>query len=176
MAWYAVLTAVGPDRPGLVAELTEFLLKHGANVEDSRMAVLGGDFAVILLFSAPQQGLSVIEEEKEQLSARTGLTVSLRRTTPQRSAPHAALMWKLHAVSLDHPGIVHRLAHAVSRQGMNIIELQSHLLHAPVTAAPIFTLDMTVTVPGEKKPAALRESLLRLADEMGIDLEVRAQA
>ena len=46
---YVVLTAVGPDRPGLVNALASLIRDAGANIEDSRMAILGGEFAVILL-------------------------------------------------------------------------------------------------------------------------------
>ncbi|MBZ0186776.1 MAG: hypothetical protein K8F91_11050, partial [Candidatus Obscuribacterales bacterium] len=40
-----LVTAVGEDRPGIVARVTEVLSGHGANLEASRMAILGGEFA-----------------------------------------------------------------------------------------------------------------------------------
>ena len=46
-AW--VITAVGPDRPGLVQTLTSALLEASGNVADSRMINLRGQFALILL-------------------------------------------------------------------------------------------------------------------------------
>ncbi len=46
---YLVLTAVGPDRPGLVSEISSLVLAAGANLEDSRMAILGGEFALLVL-------------------------------------------------------------------------------------------------------------------------------
>ena len=47
-----VITALGDDRPGIVDELSNALFKHKLNIEDSRMSVLGGEFAVLLLVAA----------------------------------------------------------------------------------------------------------------------------
>ena len=55
---YQVLTAVGRDRPGLVEKISSLLLGAGANLEDSRMAILGGEFALILLFSGTDQAVA----------------------------------------------------------------------------------------------------------------------
>ena len=46
---YLVLTALGPDRPGLVRELSEFVAERGVNIDDSRMAILGAEFGGVAL-------------------------------------------------------------------------------------------------------------------------------
>ena len=48
---HLVLSALGPDRPGIVAEVTSYVTERGGNIEDSRMAVLGGEFGVMMLVS-----------------------------------------------------------------------------------------------------------------------------
>ena len=57
MSAYLVISAIGQDRPGIVDEVSAFILSHQCNVEDSRMAVLGGDFALIMLVSGPETGV-----------------------------------------------------------------------------------------------------------------------
>jgi predicted amino acid-binding ACT domain protein len=52
--WF-VLTAIGRDRPGLVAELARLVYDSDANLDDSRMTILGTDFAVILLCSGARE-------------------------------------------------------------------------------------------------------------------------
>ena len=49
-----VITAVGSDRPGLVGRLTAPLYEVSANVADSRMVNLRGQFALLLLVNALQ--------------------------------------------------------------------------------------------------------------------------
>ena len=48
---YIVLTSIGADRPGLVDTVSEYVYSRGGNVEASRAATLGGEFAMIMLVS-----------------------------------------------------------------------------------------------------------------------------
>jgi threonine dehydratase len=41
---YLVVTTVGPDKRGIVEKITEVMLNQQANIEESRMARLGGEF------------------------------------------------------------------------------------------------------------------------------------
>src|SRR5207237_7212888 len=52
MAHFAV-TAVGVDRPGIVAGLTGVFVEHGCNLEDCSMTILRGHFAMTLVVDAP---------------------------------------------------------------------------------------------------------------------------
>src|SRR5687767_1508801 len=47
-----IITAVGPDRPGIVGELTAHLHWAGGNILDSRMVNLRGEFAMMILLEA----------------------------------------------------------------------------------------------------------------------------
>src|SRR3954452_8765880 len=64
-----VLTLTGPDRIGIVDRVTGLLLARGGNVETSRMARLGGEFAILMLVSLPEDRLAGLESELEHLSA-----------------------------------------------------------------------------------------------------------
>ena len=46
--WY-MLTMVGKDRPGIVAEVSQVLFEAGGNLGEASMARLGGNFTVMLL-------------------------------------------------------------------------------------------------------------------------------
>ncbi len=50
-----VLSAVGADRPGIIAAVAERLVAHGVNVTDSQMGILRGRFAMTLLVTAPDE-------------------------------------------------------------------------------------------------------------------------
>ena len=60
--WF-IVSAVGRDRPGIVADLAQLVYGCDANLEDSRMTILGNEFAAIMLCS----GLS--DELGERLGA-----------------------------------------------------------------------------------------------------------
>ena len=48
---HVILTAIGPDQVGLVEKISEFISRRGCNIDDSKMAVFCGEFAVIILIS-----------------------------------------------------------------------------------------------------------------------------
>src|SRR5580692_1939266 len=48
------LSALGADRPGIVAAVSGVLVDLGCNLEDSTMTNLQGHFAVLLVVSAPE--------------------------------------------------------------------------------------------------------------------------
>ena len=54
--WFA-LSAIGRDRPGIVADLAELIYECDCNLEDSSMTMLGGEFAVLLLLSSQAQDI-----------------------------------------------------------------------------------------------------------------------
>ena len=62
MKTYLVVTITCPDRPGIVERLTELLVAHAANWEESRMARLGGDFAGIVKIGVAPESVELIGE------------------------------------------------------------------------------------------------------------------
>src|SRR5262245_17850618 len=102
---YMVLTAVGPDRPGLVQDIASIIHGATANLEDSRMAILGGEFALILLFSGSEQSVAEVERQVPSFESRLGLHASIRETTRPAGAA-AFLPHKLRVSGVDRPGIV----------------------------------------------------------------------
>ena len=83
---HLILTAVGPDQVGLVEKISEFISSHGCNIEDSKMAVFCGEFAVILLITGESGSLFKIANEYRQLEAQTALTISIKTPSKRRAA------------------------------------------------------------------------------------------
>jgi glycine cleavage system transcriptional repressor len=167
---YLVLSALGPDRPGLVAELTAWVCAADGNVEDSRMAVLGGLFGIMMLVSGEADTLEQLRAGQSEAERASGLGLTLTPTTaPSEAAATARLL--VDAESLDREGIVRGLAECLLALGGNIIDLNSSLYPAPVSGAPLFRCRITVDVPAAAKLAA-RTALGELAAAEGLDVEV----
>ena len=121
---HLIMTAVGPDRVGLVEKIAEFIARHGCNIEDSKMAVFCGEFAVIVLISGDSAKLKKIASDYRQIEVETGLTIST--TTPAvREAAQSFLPYKLTASCMDHPGIVYQISNALSSMGVNIESMET---------------------------------------------------
>jgi glycine cleavage system transcriptional repressor len=171
MKEYAVLTGVGPDRPGLVEEVAAALAERDLNLEESRMAVLGGEFALIVLASGAEAALADLRRSLGQLGRGTGLEFALKPTRSPAERPAApALPYRLLAQSLDHPGIVHEITRVLHSQNVNIESLETHVRPAPISGTPVFALEARLSVPAESKAARLRAELLEVADQFNLDL------
>lgn len=169
MSHRAVLTAIGADRPGLVEDVSEFVFKHGGNIEDSRMANLGGQFAMMLLISVPLSVMENMRGELRDLIERSGLHVEIRDAAPLHASARPAVPYRLQASSLDQAGLVHRIAQLLRSLDVNIESMQTTLVAAPYTGAPIFEMDVAMAAPGHLPLSRLRQELARLCDQLNID-------
>src|SRR5262249_42197858 len=125
--WFA-LSAIGRDRPGIVADLAELIYECDCNLEDSRMTILGTEFAVLLLLSASADdaerrlsaGCKRVEWEKR-------LTVFFRPLEggePHSGAPPAGRVMECTVSGVDKAGIVARVARVLADHRVNIVDLE----------------------------------------------------
>jgi glycine cleavage system transcriptional repressor len=169
-----VFTLTGPDRIGIVESVTKMFLDHGGNVETSRMARLGGEFVMLMLVSLPEEQSAGLDRDMEALVAR-GYKVTTSRTEQKAAGPHSGwLPFKIEVEGADHEGIIHEVASYLSERGINIESMETWVGHAPVSAAPLFTMSAIVAVPpalaGEKWEAALQDK----GDLLNVDIRVSA--
>jgi len=174
MAHYAVLTVVGGDRPGLVDAISTFILGCGCNIEDSRMAILGGEFAMLILVTGPERAVEELLASAAAAGKKSSLAIQARRTqAPGEAAPKGTLPYDMEAFSMDHPGIVQRLASFLAGRQINIRALETRLTNAPITGLPLFSLHATLDIPREQNIAEIRRGLEEIAAQENIDVELR---
>jgi glycine cleavage system transcriptional repressor len=161
---YLVLTAVGADRPGLVNEISSVVLAAGANLEDSRMAILGGEFALLMLVSGEPKAIEAVELRSADLEARLGL----RLLTKPTSSPQPArdfLPYKINVTGVDRPGIVQRVASVLETRGVNVASLESRLSYAAESGTPMFILEAALQIPSAVALTELQRELQGACDE-----------
>lgn len=166
-----VITAVGSDRPGLVGELTGALLRENVNVADSRMVNLRGQFAMLVLAEGPTDALERLRASLPQTAQGLGLTLTL---TDHRAGEPAArgLAYRLKTYSTDQPGIVHRVAQLLQSHGINIESLETRQESGAFSGAPLFTMEVVMTVPQRVQVRALRTGLEVLCEALNCDVDL----
>lgn len=168
------LHAVAPDRPGIVAAVTQSLADIGCNLEDSRMTLLHGQFSIVLVLEAPEMPSGmVIEEALAPLLEQLALHLFVR---PIPDGADDLALGDLVAISVrgaDHPGTVARIARTIAGAGGNIVDLVGHVvLEGSETPS---RLELTATLASEAVPE-LRVQLEALAVELGMRCELREGA
>ncbi|GMQ87701.1 MAG: hypothetical protein BMS9Abin08_0907 [Gammaproteobacteria bacterium] len=163
-----VIAALGEDRPGLVDQLSGWIMDSGCNIADSRMMVLGGEFSVLLLVSGNWNNLARLEDQVGQIEQKLGMSLNAKRTEPkQRNGEF--LPYAVDVVALDHPGIVHNLANFFSQRNINIQDLSTTSYAAAHTGTQMFAVHMALDVPADTHIATLREEFLEFCDQLNLD-------
>lgn len=163
-----VITCVGPDRAGLVGDLTGIIASAGGNILDSRMALLGGEFAIIMLVDVAPDAQPELQDRLESHAAAQGLVIGLRDTN-RTAAAAPGRSYRVRADTMDHPGIVQQVAAFFASLQCNIAELETSTWAAPHTGTTMFTLDMEVSVPATLASRSLREAFEQFCLDTDLD-------
>ncbi len=165
---HLVISAIGADRAGIVNTLSQAALDRGCNIEKSRMAVLGGEFALILLVTGEETDVTALREAIPALEDQLGLTLVAKATMPKLPEKRW-LPYEVSVVAMDHPGIVHRITEYFSSHQINIEEMETETYAAPHTGTPMFALTMTVAIPAGGSLAQLKDDFFDLCDQLNLD-------
>jgi glycine cleavage system transcriptional repressor len=163
-----VLSALGADQPGLVNKISQHILTLGLNIEDSRMSVLGGEFAYMLLVSGKEATLQQLADSIPELEKNfSDLIFSSKFTQPRQHQPSLSYTANVHA--LDHQGIIHNLAQFFSDRNINIENLNTSSYAAPHTGSKMFSVDLKLSIPESISINQLREAFIEHCDSLNLD-------
>lgn len=172
---YMVLTAVGPDRPGLVKDVSSMIHRAGANLEDSRMAILGGEFALLVLISGPDSAIGKVRDTAASAESDLGLKLLLTPTArPQQAGSY--VLYRLRVTGVDHPGIVQTVTGILAERHVNVAAFESRIAYAPLSGTPMFILDAALQIPSQIALAELRRELAKVCEEDNLDFTLEVGA
>jgi len=168
---HVAVTAIGPDRPGIVAAVTGVLMRRGGNLEDTAMTNLGGHFAMVLVVEVPDDDPAALEAALQgEVAADYGLTVTVRRMEEAEPVHVPAAAWAVTVYGADRPGIVHEVTSALADAGANVVDLSTRVV-GPDRA---YVLLMEVTLPADADPEELGERLRRIGEGLGVQVHLCA--
>jgi glycine cleavage system transcriptional repressor len=161
------VTAVGTDRPGIVAALAGALHDLGCNIEDADSTVLRGVFAATLVVAPPRDvDASALERAAASALGSLGATVSVR-AVPDDPGPPGHPTHGMQAHGTDRPGIVALLSRLLADRGVNMTSFSTHL---SADGEPVASLEAEVSVPSGVDAAALAEDLIETATDLGLEI------
>lgn len=168
-----VISALGNDKPGIVNELSKTILNQGGNISESRMTVLGGEFAMMLLVAGSTECIDNIIAKLEETGEKLNLTLIAKETESQASTDKR-LPYQITVVSMDHPGIVHHISDFLSSRNLNIEQIETQTYPAAHTGTPMFSLDMIIGVPADSSVRALRDEFITFCDDLNLDASLES--
>lgn len=168
-----LITFTSTDRPGIVERLTSAVVAEGGNWQESRLAKLGGDFAGIAIVSLESSRIPNLTDRLEAL-AGDGLRVTVKPAVASEVGQRRHRV-QLTCSGADHEGIVNRLAAYLTKQGINVEEMETEIAPAPTTGTPIFRMTSMIGIPDGIARTELIESLHNIAGELSVDLTLDGQ-
>lgn len=171
MQKYLVMTISGHDRSGIVEHVTKLLLEYHSNVEASRMARLGGEFVMLMLISVPEAEFESLREAVRKLK-KQDFKVTTRATEHGYSSKYAGwIPYQVTVAGADHEGIIHQVTRHLAEGKANIESMDTEVVQAPMSGAPLFKMTAIVLVPPTINIKAWRQALILVGDERGVDIE-----
>ena len=164
-----VLTVIGDDKPGLVESLSQVIANNSGNWLESSMSQLAGKFAGILLVSVADKNADRLIEELDSLS--TQLTLVVEKAAGS-TAERASQTVQMNLVGNDRPGIVKEISSALSNMSVNVEQLNTECVPAPMSGAALFKTRASLKVPTGLALEELQGKLEQLADDLIVEIEL----
>jgi glycine cleavage system transcriptional repressor len=166
------LSAIGRDRPGIVASITALLLEHGLNIEDSQATILRGHFSIVLIVAAPDDlDSDRLQGELKRVAGELGLE-SVAINPVEETASDGPLPSHMVTVyGIDHPGIVHAATRTLADRGIDITDLNTRLIEDE-GEQPLYALMMEVALPRDISAETLEDALGEVGEHEGVEVSL----
>lgn len=165
------VTAIGRDRPGIVAAISRALLELEGNIEDSQMSILRGHFAVMLIVKLPDAAnAGDLEGRLQRVRQELELEAIAVNRVDDLGAAATRPSHVITVYGADHPGIVHAVSAALAERGVNITGLETRL--AGASDSPLYVMIIEVALPEGSEPD-LEVALSQVADQAEVEVSLR---
>ena len=167
-----VITLMGQDHIGIVDHVTDIIVEHHGNIEESKMSRLGGEFAMLMLIAVDFENLETLESSISNLHDE-GYQLFYKVTSPEKSEEFKGwLPYKISVTGADQEGIVNKLTHQISKQRINIESADAHTTPAPMSGTQIFSMEAVILVPPERSFHEWSDKLEKVADSLNVTLDI----
>ena len=171
---HLALSAIGRDRPGIAAAVSEVLLAHSGNLEDSQMTILRGHFAIMLIVSFPAAtDVEALRADLAQVRAQLDLEalalMEIDEGTLHETPPPSHI---LTIYGVDHPGILQATTSALAAERVNITDLTTRVLDAE-GAQPLYAMVLEVAIPETADMSAIEQRLSEACAAQEVELSLR---
>lgn len=163
-----MVTAVGSDRPGVVAALAGVLVEQGCNLSDAQMAVLQGQASMMLVVDCPDHtGAEALQTALVGGTAELGHAVWVSPIPAPPERPRPGRRWQVAVHGSDRPGVVYEVSRLLAEAGVNVVDMKSRQLGA------VSSMTMEVDVPVGVDGAEVADRLDRLGEHLGLACSMR---
>ncbi len=163
-----IISASGSDRKGIVSEISSIINQCNGNIETSRMIGLEEQFSILILIEIENKK---IENLKNKLKKIENLKVDIIATTNVNKTYKNK--FHLYINGADNEGIVYSFSNYFSKLNINIEEVNTSIKNAPISATPLFMMDLIITTSEELNENKIIEDLNELSERLGVEVNLK---
>jgi glycine cleavage system transcriptional repressor len=170
----AVLSVLGPDRPGIIAAVSRVLFEQNCNIENVSQTILQSEFSGIFIAALPDsQTLDAIRRHLIEALSPLNLHVTVKpleapseRFPVENSAPFVVT-----TRGPDRKGLVAAMTEIMARYGVNVTNLQAVFKGGadPNDNIMIYEVD----IPADIDQQSLVQDLRSKAAELELDISIQ---
>ncbi|MCW3063261.1 MAG: amino acid-binding domain protein [Solirubrobacterales bacterium] len=167
MSAFAV-SAIGRDRPGIIAAVTEVLVHFAVNIDDAQGGLLRGHFSLTLICSGGDH-LEEADLERALQGVRERLdleAVTVRRVETLAPAEPPRPTHRVRVTTQDRPGIVHAVCSALAAAEVSVIQLVTRTKGPGAEA----TMELGIEAPDDEAATDAGERLARIASAAEVEI------
>tara|TARA_B100000029_G_scaffold516324_1_gene628706 strand:- start:4031 stop:4543 length:513 start_codon:yes stop_codon:yes gene_type:complete len=160
-----IINAFGPDKPGIVYNLSKLIFSLKGNISESKMLRLESDFTLLMLITIPEKNFILLEEKLNRL---TNLKLNFK-ITKEHNKNEKYQYFQFSVNVADNEGIIYNFSELFNKYKVNIEKMESEIINAYVTGSPIFKLKSRLSAQNSLNLIDFEASLKKIAEENNIE-------
>lgn len=162
-----LVTGAGPDRLGIVREMSSIVWEDNGHVLDTYISRLAGELTVMMLVELPLERLMEVQFKLSQ--QLKGLNI----TSKQVEGLCMRGNFRLSVTGADNVESLHKVAAYLIASGVELTEVNTELDSAPMGGMQLFSLHGVANVSETVDQNEVSAGVKRLAEELGLDIDLK---
>ncbi len=158
MTQHLVITAIGTDRPGICNQVAKLVTQSGCNIIDSRIALFGKEFTLIMLLSGNSNSIARVETTLPLLGQEQELITIMKRTSPPDPQSNDYIV-EVYVESDDRIGLTEQFTQFFAERNIGMASLSAQTINKDKLASDKdqFHIAITAHVDSEYNLMQLQE-------------------
>lgn len=163
-----IISASGPDRKGIVSEISSIINNYNGNIEISRMIRLEEQFSILILIEIEIENIKSLKNKLKKIK-------NLDINTTETNASNKSYKNKFHLYinGADNEGIIYSFSNYLTKLNINIEEINTNIKNAPMSATPLFMMDLIVTTLEDVNQKKILENLNEISKKLGVEVSFK---
>ena len=171
MTHQLVVTAMGVDRPGIVSKLTRLASECDCDIVDSRMAIFGNEFTLIMLLQGSWSAITKIESTLPNLSLELELMTVVKRTSKHTPTSYASRI-EVSLCGQDKRGTMKSITEFLADESLDLASLRSHA-EEDAQGNPYQQIDLAINLPTEFDIQQFEQKIQQIAKSIDLSCSLR---